>query len=305
MVMVGAMASPPGSSFSHHRGWRWLEQRVELLHVHALHQVLVGADGVSGAEQLAGVGEGERFDLEEGLHVGRQRGQHRLQVERDQAEGFDAGAAHVLQARVLAFLLGQLPGLVLVDIGVDLVGLQHDFAQGLAVLALGVQIGDLRGDALDRCQQGRAIGRGGAQLAVKALGDEAGSAGSDVDVLAHQIAVDPQHEVFGVEVDVFVFAAELGRQVVAQPLGVHAELQVLQRVQAGAPALAHLLAVVDGEKAVHKHGVGHLAAAELQHGRPEQRVEGDDVLADEVVLLGGRVGHEGVVVRARSCRSSS
>ena len=45
---------------------------------------------------------------------------------------------------------------------------------------------------------------------------------------------------------------------------------------------------------MHVDRVGHLAAAELQHGRPEQGVEGDDVLANEVHLLCGRVGQEGV-----------
>jgi hypothetical protein len=36
----------------------------------------------------------------------------------------------------------------------------------------------------------------------------------------------------------------------------------------------------------------------LQHGRPEQQVEGDDVLADEVDLLRVRVLQEGVEVDA-------
>jgi len=49
---------------------------------------------------------------------------------------------------------------------------------------------------------------------------------------------------------------------------------------------------------VHEHRVRRLAAAELQHGRPEQGVEGDDVLADEVELLQRRVGHVGSVVFA-------
>ena len=39
-----------------------------------------------------------------------------------------------------------------------------------------------------------------------------------------------------------------------------------------------------------------MLAAEMQHRWPEQRVEGDDVLADEMELLGGWVGHEGVVI---------
>jgi hypothetical protein len=79
---------------------------------------------------------------------------------------------------------------------------------------------------------------------------------------------------------------------------VQAQLQVLQRADAGAAALAHLLAAVDGDEAVHVDLVGRLAAAEMQHGRPEQGVEVGDVLADEVDLLHRRVGEEGVVVQA-------
>jgi hypothetical protein len=92
-------------------------------------------------------------------------------------------------------------------------------------------------------------------------------------------------------------AVELGRDVVAQPLGVHADVEVAQRRDAGAAALAHLLAA-DGDEAVHVDAVGHLAAAELQHRRPEQGVEVGDVLADEVDLLDRRVGQE-LVERAR------
>ena len=129
-------------------------------------------------------------------------------------------------------------------------------------------------------------------MAAESLGQEAGSAAGDVDVFAHQIAVDPGDEVFRVEVDVLDPGVELGRDVVAQPLGVQAEFEVAQRADAGATALAHLV-VVDRQKTVHVDVVRHLAAREIQHRRPEQGVEGDDVLADEVHLLELRVGQIG------------
>jgi hypothetical protein len=45
---LGGDASPPGTGASgDHRRRRRLEQGLELLGVHALHQVLVGADGVA------------------------------------------------------------------------------------------------------------------------------------------------------------------------------------------------------------------------------------------------------------------
>jgi hypothetical protein len=138
----------------------------------------------------------------------------------------------------------------------------------------------------------------GTQPAAEALAQEAGGAAGDVDVLAHQVGVDPGDEVVGVEVEVLDAGVELGGDVVAQPLGVHAELQVAQRADAGAAALAHLLAA-DGEVAVHVDAVRHLAAAEVQHRRPEQRVEGDDVLADEVDLLHLGLGQVGLEVDAQ------
>ena len=134
------------------------------------------------------------------------------------------------------------------------------------------------------------------QLAFKALGQKPRRPACNIHKLTNQVAVDPRHEIIGVEVNVFVARRELGRQVVAQPLGVHAQAQVLERVQAGAAAFAHLLAVVHRQKAVHKNIGRRFAAAEMQHGRPEQGVEGDDVLADEVVLLQIGLGHVGGVI---------
>ena len=70
--------------------------------------------------------------------VGDLRGQlrqDRLEVDGEHAEGFDAQCADLVQALLLAFLLGQFPGLVLVDIDVDLVGQRHDVAHGTGVIA--------------------------------------------------------------------------------------------------------------------------------------------------------------------------
>ena len=78
--------------------------------------------------------------MQEGLDIGGQRRQHRLQERGQHAEGLDAGAADILQPRFHAFLLGQLPGLVGVDILVDAVGQRHHLADRLAVFALGVQL---------------------------------------------------------------------------------------------------------------------------------------------------------------------
>ena len=71
---------------------------------------------------------------------------------------------------------------------------------------------------------------GRAQFAFKAFADKACSAAGNVDVFTDQVAIDARHEVFGVEVDVFVLAIEFGCQIVAQPLGVHLQLQVFEGV---------------------------------------------------------------------------
>ena len=203
-----------------------------------------------------------------------------------------------MQALVLVGRLGDFPRLVGVDVGVDLVAQRHDFAHHFAGFALLVPVGDGGQRGAQGVQQRQPVGADQAQAPVEALGDETGRARGNVDELAHQVGVDARHEVVGIEVDVFVAARQLGGDVVAQPFGIHAQAQILERVEPGAAALAHLFAVVHGEKAVHEDLVGHLAARELEHGRPEQRVEGDDVLADEVILLQIGLRHVGVIALA-------
>src|SRR6266851_850302 len=86
------------------------------------------------------------------------------------------------------------------------------------------------------------------------------------------------------------FALSFG-DVIAQPFRVHAEAEVAQRVDARAARFRHLVAR-DGDEAVNVDVVRRLVAGELEHRRPEQGVEVDDVLADEVDHLGVRRGEE-------------
>ena len=135
-------------------------------------------------------------------------------------------------------------------------------------------------------------------LAFEALEDEARGAACDVDVLADQVGVDARLEVVLGEVDVLDAAVELGGEVVAQPLGVHAEVKIGERADARAARLAHLLAV-DRHEAVHVDVIGHAegGACKVQHRGPEERVKVDDVLADEVNLFGIRVRELGGKVK--------
>ena len=91
-------------------------------------------------------------------------------------------------------------------------------------------------------------------------------------------------EVLEVEVDVIHAGAELGSEVVAQVLRVQV-LEIGARLDEGAARLGHLLAV-HGQEAVREDRGRGAEARAAQHGRPEQGVEVDDVLADEVVQLG-------------------
>ncbi len=62
-------------------------------------------------------------------------------------------------------------------------------------------------------------------------------------------------------------------------------IQVGARHDEGAPGFGHLGAV-HGDEAVAEDGGGLAQAGAVEHGRPEQTVEIDDVLADEVIQLG-------------------
>src|SRR5690606_8653514 len=115
------------------------------------------------------------------------------------------------------------------------------------------------------------------------------AAAGDVDELADQVAVHAGHEVRQVQVEVVDAAGGLGGEVVAQRLRVQASVEVGARHHEGAPRFAHLGAV-HGQVAVDVQQVGQAQAVAVQHRRPEQAVEVDDVLADEVVQFGVRAG---------------
>ncbi len=267
-----------------------VEQGVELLVLDPGEEVPVGLDPVAARQglELAPV-HVFRTQVEEVPHalggVRQDRAQHDGGIpEEGQCRGADA-----LQALAFGRDLGQVPGLLLVDVLVDLVQQVPDLPDGLAELTIRVQQADGVPAAFVALELLSQRLRGGVQRgdrAAETLGQEARAAAGDVDVLAHEVAVHPRHEILGVEVDVLHRGVQLGGDVVAQPLRVHAEVQVAQRIDAGAARLGHLLAR-DADEAVHEDVVGHLVrrAGEVQHRRPEQGVEVDDVLADEMDLL--------------------
>ena len=187
------------------------------------------------------------------------------------------------------FVLGHVPRLVLVDSLVDQVRNPHHLAQSFSVLAIFVGLRDLLlgvvGERRVTPGCGDRIRVLGQHPAVEVPVENRRIAADDVDVLADEVAVHAGDEVVQAEIDVLHRRSELGGVVIAQPLGIQAQLQVALGRDEGAAALGHLFPV-HGQKAVGVDPGRGAVAGVLQHGGPEKGVEVEDVLADEVHQLG-------------------
>ena len=168
----------------------------------------------------------QRRDIEEGLGIAGQLGQHRFQEDHQLAEQVYAQSADGLHFVLLAVLFGQGPGRLVGDPGVGAVGQGHDFAHGAGEIAGLVGFGDARCGSLEGLGQLR-CGIAGYQQAVVALVDKAGAAAGDIYHFANQVRVDLLYEVFQVQVEVIHATAQFGRVVVAQVFRV-------QMIQVGA-----------------------------------------------------------------------
>ncbi len=125
------------------------------------------------------------------------------------------------------------------------------------------------------------------ELATEMLRDEIRRTAGDVDVFSDEIAVDPGDEVIRIEIEVLDVRIQLRRDVIPQPFRIHPDIEVAQRAQTRAARLRHLLAG-ELDEPVDVHVVGDLVRrpGKFQHRRPEQGMKVDDVLADEMDLLG-------------------
>ena len=256
------------------------------------------------AQEPVGIGKLQWRDLQKRFNLGRQCRHDGFQINRQQAKGLDTHAAHIVQrgqfacatARITAGKFGQFPRLVLVNKTVHLIGQQHGFAHGLAKFTPGIQRFNIFALAAQGLKQGAA---GGTQISrqppAKSLGQKPGGPAGDIDVFAHQVAVDAADEIVGVELDILNPGIEFGRDVVAQPFRVQPQVQIVLRADAGAPAFAHFV-FLDGQKPMHMHMVRQFAACKMQGGRPEQGMEIDNILADEMHLLQIRLGQIGLKI---------
>lgn len=119
----------------------------------------------------------------------------------------------------------------------------------------------------------------------------AGAAAGQVDEFADQIRVHPRNEIAQVEVQVVDATGGFSREVITQRLRLQADIQERPRHHEGAARLGHLGAV-HHQVAVDVQPGWRAVAGAMQHRRPEQAVEIDDVLADEVVQFGLRAGRQ-------------
>ncbi len=249
---------------------------------------------------------------EEGGNIADCFGQYRRKRDGDVAEHVESGAEHDMQVVLAVFLLGQFPGCRVGDVFVGDVGGLHDAGDGLGVFAALIERDGLDQHGFGRAhrEQGLLLNRGGvhrkpggrrpegARYAIVEVGcQELRAAAGDVDELADQIRVHALHEVLEVEIEVVDAGAGLGGVVVAQSFGVEAGVEVGAGLDEGAARFGHLGAV-DGEVTVDVQSVRRLQLGAVQHGRPEQAVEVDDVLAQEVVHAEGTVrGEDGLEIQ--------
>ena len=255
--------------------------------------MLVSRDWTMRGERQVGVGPAQRLDGQEAFNRGGQLRQHRFERERQQAEGFETDRAGFVQAYRIGRVFSLVPRLGAVDIGIDAVGQFHHLTQRAAIVAAFVQRGDLRQSGTQRVEQ-RMIHGAVLHARVETLDQEAGCAAGDVDVFADQIAVDPSDKIIEIQIEIFHRAVELGGKVITQPLGVQAAVDHALRSDKG-PARFRHFGAVNREEAVGKNVGRRAMAGKLQHRGPEQRVEIENVLADEMVLLGGGIGRDPLV----------
>ena len=243
--------------------------------------MLVGRDGAV-LEVAGGIGEGVGLLAEEGLDlggVGREDG-----LEGDGHEAEEVEGAGEDGAGGLGVFLDELPGHLGVEELVGLVGPLADDDHGAAEVAALVGLAELGELGAAGGEEVAALGVHGAEAAAAVLVEHLGAAGGEVGDLADEVGVDAADEVLEVQVHVVDGAVELAGVVEAESLGGEV-LEVGGGGDEGAFALGHLGAV-DHQEAVDEDLRGRTVAGVLELGGPEEAVEADDVLADEVVDLG-------------------
>ena len=223
-------------------------------------------------------------DAEERAGFGGQFREYRRQVDDDLAEEVQRHGGDV--AELLGRFgarLGELPGLLSINIDIGPVGGRHHQPHGAGEIAVVVRGGDLGAVNRPPSEQAAVVGVGLRQLLPR---EPPGRPAREVHHLADEVGVHLGGEVVEVQVNVVDVTGELRGVVVAERRRIEV-VEVGPGQDEGATGLRHLL-TVDGEEAVDPHLRRQGEPGGLEHCRPEEGVEVGDVLADEVVDLGCR-----------------
>src|SRR3954454_6038965 len=263
------------------------------------------ADRADRPRAEAGVGEAELRRAEGGEELLGGAGDPGREQHGDDAQPLGQGAQDAIEVGRTLGVLGQLPGRLLLDVAIEPTHALPDVVERGreldAVDALGHAVGEAVEVGCERCVD---LDVGDAPVAI-APDHREGSVG-EVAELVGQLGVVAALEGLGRHGAVLA-EGDVAQQVVAQGVGPEA-LDDLEGVEHVAQRLAHLLAVHQ-QVAVDEYVLGHDHVGEHQHRRPEDRVQTQDVLVDDLVgrrpeLLGqvlalAREAEGGVVVEQR------
>ena len=230
---------------------------------------------------------GHRRHVEERLRPLREGRQNRLQIERDNAKQVDAHGADSLHLPGAVRFLDETPRCVAIDVAIRQVGQRGDLTHGAADGPGVVQAGQPLPRADNFLPQGRIVERR-RQHRIEVPVQEPRAPGCDIDDLADQIRVYTLHEVVEIDIHVVCIRRQLGREVVPQIFRIEV-VQVRRGIDKSASRLRHLRTPA-GNKAVRMHPRRRAELRRRQHRGPEEGVEIDDVLADEVMHLTVGVG---------------
>ena len=256
----------------------------------ALVQGGVGRQGAEGGGAVPRLAVGGHIQLGKNLLAGV--GHERLQQHGADAQRFGQIVQHAGQTGLGFLALGQHPRCRGVDILVGVVDDLEHISQRI-LEGIGLHVGLIAGaqgsGLLDQGSVLGAFGLLGRQLAAKVLVGHGGGAAQQVAEVVGQIHIDAVDQQLIGEVAVRA-EREVAQQEVAQRIGAVALGQQVG-VNDIALGLGHFAAVQQQPAvAVNVLGQGHIHAH--QHGRPDDGMEADDLLADKMDI--GRP--EGLVI---------
>ncbi len=235
-------------------------------------------------------------------------GDDRVHGQRHQAQAGGQTIEDRVQPAGQRLVLGELPRRLLLDQPVEAPHELPDRVEGGRDAEVGVLLRRLRDHRLalgSHRRQSLTLRSSLRDSALSVLADHADRAADEVAQLVGELVVVARPQALQADVAVLP-ERDLAHEVVAQRFGAHL-LDDRERVEDVAARLAHLLAA-DEQVAVDELAAGQVVAGAHEQRRPDDRVELEDVLGEEVergpvarreVLPGARVGERREVVDER------